>query len=84
MPDYALWHIKSRENSIHLVGYDFYQMIGFYSLSPTEFSGKAKVSDPYDEEGTSITHKKIFVKLLNKNTIQIDGKNYYRCPKSPH
>ncbi|MGX3021621.1 hypothetical protein [Ursidibacter sp. B-7004-1] len=80
-PKHAIWVIKPNENLIFVVGFEMFEILGYYSYSPTEFAAKAK---EIIEEDEPETYRDISVKLLNKNTIQINGKTYYRCPKSPY
>lgn len=79
--EYPIWVIRPNENVIFLSGFGGYDILGFYSYSPTAFVAKAKITV---DDNTPETYGRISVKLLNKKTIQIDGSNYYRCPKSPY
>ena len=57
-------------------------MIKFNSLTENTFNAQVEVtSQDVDPDYTNnITQETLNAKLVNPNTLVIDGKRYYRCP----
>lgn len=83
---YTLIEIVPSKNYLELITFGGYQILSFDFYSENMFSAQVKATsielDP--EDIPSVSYQKLTAKIVNNNTINIDGKNYYRCPKSPY
>lgn len=68
---------------MEFIGFSLHKIAKFYSLTQDAFSAQVKVKIIDMGEMNEETEDKIenlSAKLVNKNTIIVDSKRYYRCP----
>ncbi|AWW34582.1 hypothetical protein CT138_06835 [Mannheimia varigena] len=78
----VIWIITPQQNHLELLTWASYKVLKFNSLTENAFNAQVEVtSQDIDPDTTSnVTQETLNAKLVNKNTLLIDGKRYYRCP----
>ncbi|OBX06379.1 hypothetical protein QV08_10365 [Gallibacterium salpingitidis] len=76
-------NITPEHNILEFIGFSLHKVAKFYSLTQDAFSAqvKAKTIDMGEiNEEAEDKIENLSAKLVDKNTIIVDSKRYYRCP----